>query len=189
MVGENELGRCVREAASGKGSAFPDRGVMNLENAEVARLRKEFARTKAERDIFKKSHRLLCQGNLVRFVFIAQQRAIWQTQQICETLGVSRAEFYERLGRPENGHTKANRELLAVIRNSFGDNRCSANRVARLTLAAGLKARRKRGRLPDDTGVRPESSIAPNALDRQFVATAPNQRWVADFTYLWTDEG
>jgi putative transposase len=26
-------------------------------------------------------------------------------------------------------------------------------------------------------------------LNRQFEATAPNQRWVADFTYIWTDEG
>lgn len=33
------------------------------------------------------------------------------------------------------------------------------------------------------------SSIAPNLLDREFQAEAPNQRWVADFTYVWTDEG
>ena len=26
-------------------------------------------------------------------------------------------------------------------------------------------------------------------LNRQFTATAPNQKWVADFTYLWTAEG
>jgi putative transposase len=143
----------------------------------------------------------------VRFAFIAQHRAIWQTQQMCETLGVSRAGFYEWLGRPESDRAKANRELLSVIRDSFAQSdqtygsprvwrdliawgyRCSENRVARLMLAAGLKARRKRRRLPDDTGVRPENSIAPNVLDRQFVATAPNQRWVADFTYIWTDEG
>ena len=56
-------------------------------------------------------------------------------------------------------------------------------------LAAGLQARRKRRRMPSDTGVRPETSIAPNLLDRQFVATGPNQRWVADFTYIWTAEG
>jgi putative transposase len=125
---------------------------------------------------------------------------------MCETLGVSRAGFYEWLGRPESDRAKANRELLAVIRDSFAQSdqtygsprvwrdliawgyRCSENRVARLMLAAGLKARLKRRRLPGDTGVRPENSIAPNVLDRQFVATAPNQRWVADFTYIWTDE-
>ena len=26
-------------------------------------------------------------------------------------------------------------------------------------------------------------------LDRQFTATAPNHKWVADFTYIWTREG
>ena len=31
--------------------------------------------------------------------------------------------------------------------------------------------------------------MAPNVLDRQFKADAPNQNWVADFTYIWTAEG
>jgi len=61
--------------------------------------------------------------------------------------------------------------------------------VARLMLAAGLKAHRKRRRLPEDLGVQPEHCIAPNLLNRQFEATAPNQRCVADLTYIWTDEG
>ena len=52
-----------------------------------------------------------------------------------------------------------------------------------------LKARAKRRRLPYDAGQRPENAIAANLLDRQFEAEAPNQRWVADFTYIWTDEG
>ena len=143
----------------------------------------------------------------MRFAFIAKHRGIWQTQLMCQTLGVSRAGFYEWLGRPESDRAKANRELLALIRESFEQSdrtygspriwrdliawgyRCGENRVARLMLAAGLKARRKRRRLPEALGVRPEHCIAPNLLNRQFEATAPNQRWVADFTYMWTDEG
>jgi putative transposase len=31
--------------------------------------------------------------------------------------------------------------------------------------------------------------LEANILDRQFQANAPNQKWVADFTYLWTTEG
>ena len=54
-IGGNVLSRWVREAAADKGSAFPGRGVMKPEDAEVARLRKELARTKAERDILKKA--------------------------------------------------------------------------------------------------------------------------------------
>ena len=47
-----------------------------------------------------------------------------------------------------------------------------------------MKARPRRRRLPPDTGER-----APNVLDRRFQATAPNQKWAADFTFIWTAEG
>jgi putative transposase len=30
---------------------------------------------------------------------------------------------------------------------------------------------------------------APNLLDRDFTATAPNQKWAGDITYIWTSEG
>lgn len=39
------------------------------------------------------------------------------------------------------------------------------------------------------TATRLTSVIAPNVLDRQFTATRPNQRWIADFTYVSTAEG
>ncbi|MCH7346039.1 DDE-type integrase/transposase/recombinase, partial [Pelomonas sp. CA6] len=48
-------------------------------------------------------------------------------------------------------------------------------------------ARPRRRGLPQDHGER--SAIAANVLDRQFQADAPNQKWVADFTYIWTAEG
>lgn len=54
---------------------------------------------------------------------------------------------------------------------------------------ASLHARPKRRRRPTDEGVRPEHSIAPNILDRQFEAVGPNRKWVAEFTYLWRAEG
>ena len=50
-----------------------------------------------------------------------------------------------------------------------------------------LRARPRRRGLPKDTEER--SEIADNVLDRQFVAARPNQKWVADFTYIWTAEG
>ena len=31
--------------------------------------------------------------------------------------------------------------------------------------------------------------VAPNLLEQDFTATAPNQKYVGDITYLWTDEG
>jgi putative transposase len=66
---------------------------------------------------------------------------------------------------------------------------CGRQRVARLMKEAALCARPRRRARPTDTGERPLHAIAANVLDRQFTATAPNQKWVADFTYVWTSEG
>jgi hypothetical protein len=33
------------------------------------------------------------------------------------------------------------------------------------------------------------AAVASNVLDRSFEAAAPNRKWIADFTYLWTAEG
>lgn len=52
-----------------------------------------------------------------------------------------------------------------------------------------LRARARRHGLPIVRGERSSSAIAPNLLDRQFLASAPNQKRVAGFTYLWTAEG
>ena len=63
------------------------------------------------------------------------------------------------------------------------------HRVERLMRAPALHVRPRRRALPRDTGARSAHATAPNLLDRDFTATAPNQKWVADLTYLWTAEG
>ena len=126
---------------------------------------------------------------------------------MCEALGVSRGGFYEWMQRPESRRSCEDRHLTVQIRTSFEESdrtygsprvlrdlhawgfSCGRHRVERLMRLSGLQARRKRRRLPSDTGVRPEHAIAPNVLDRQFEAAAPNRRWVADFTYVETGEG
>ena len=52
-----------------------------------------------------------------------------------------------------------------------------------------LRARPRRRRLPPDLGERQAAAVAPNVLDRTFEAPAPNRKWIADFTYVWTAEG
>lgn len=126
---------------------------------------------------------------------------------MCGALGVSRGGFYEWMKRPESRRSREDRALTVRIRTSFEESDrtygsprvlrdlrswgfgCGRHRVERLMRVAGLQARPKRKRLPIDTGVRPEHAIAPNVLDRQFEVTAPNRRWVADFTYVDTSEG
>jgi len=64
---------------------------------------------------------------------------------------------------------------------------CGLHRIERLMRAQALRARPRRRGLPQDKGER--SVIAGNVLDREFTAAAPNQKWVADFTYIWTAQG
>ena len=79
------------------------------------------------------------------------------------------------------------RRMLHEVRNA--GHVCGRQRVARLMRSAALRGRPGvAGRLVI-RGCEPCILVAPNVLDRQFTATAPNQKWVADFTYIWTSEG
>ena len=143
----------------------------------------------------------------MKFGFIAKHRGIWPANWMCEALGVSRGGFYAWLTRPRSKRSRENEELGAKVRASFlaSDRTYGARRVQKDLAADGvfsglhrierlmrlqaLKARPRRRRLPPDLGDRPVGSIAPNVLDRGFEATAPNRKWIADFTYVWTAEG
>lgn len=143
----------------------------------------------------------------MRYGFITRHQAIWPVRMMCRLLEVSHGGFYGWCVRGASRRTVEQARLTGLIRQSFlqsdktyGSPRvwrdladwgehCSEKRVARLMRAAQLRARIKRRRSPLDEGARPEHTIAPNLLDRQFQAQAPNQKWVADFTYVWTAEG
>lgn len=64
---------------------------------------------------------------------------------------------------------------------------CGPHCIERLIRLSALRARPRRRGLPKDAGDR--AVIMPNVLDRQFVADRPNQKWVADFPYIWTADG
>ena len=141
------------------------------------------------------------------FSFVAKHRGIWPVALICEALGVSRSGFYAWLTREPSDRVRRDVVLTREVRRSFldSDRTYGARRVWHDVLAAGfciglhaierlmrlnaLKARPRRRRLPADTGVRPLTELPANILDRQFDAVAPNRKWVADFTYIWTAEG
>ncbi len=143
----------------------------------------------------------------MRYGFVARHQSIWPVRTMCRVLRVSHGGFYDWCARGPSRRSVESARLTALIRQSFlasdgtygsprvwrdlveWNERCSENRVARLMSRARLRARLKRRRLPRDESTRPEHSIAPNVLDREFEAPAPNKKWVADFTYLWTAEG
>jgi len=62
------------------------------------------------------------------------------------------------------------------------------NRVARLMQAENLYGRRKK-KQPRTTNSQHSYPVAPNHLNRDFQATRPNEKWLADITYIPTAEG
>jgi len=126
---------------------------------------------------------------------------------LCGALGVSRGGFYAWLSRPPSRRSRMDEELSAEVRASFlasdrtyGARRvwrdllaqgasCGLHRIERLMRRQALRARPRRRRLPPDLGERQAAAVAANVLDRSFDASAPNRKWIADFTYIWTAEG
>ena len=143
----------------------------------------------------------------MRFRFIAKYRGVWPLSWQCAALSVTRGGFHAWLKRPPSARAVEDARLTPQIHRSFGESdrtygarrvrqdlrrwgaRCGIHRVERLMRRDQLVARRRRRRMPFDSGPRPEHSIAPNVLQRQFAAAAANCKWVADFTYLWTTGG
>ena len=141
----------------------------------------------------------------MKFDFVAKHRGAWPVETLCESIGVSRSGFYAWLSRPRSTRSLADEALGAKVFQSFVASdrtygarrvwhdvlelgyRCGLHRIERLMRGQALKARPRRRGLPADRGQR--SMIADNVLDRQFHADTPNQKWVADFTYIWTAEG
>jgi len=138
---------------------------------------------------------------------MAKHRGIWPIRWMGEMLDVSHGGFYAWLKRPPSRRARTDLQLLLPIRTSFTESDrtygarrvwldlqawgygCGRHRVERLMRADHLRACPKRRRPSGDSRLRPEHAIAPNVLDRQFNAPSANQKWVADFTYLWTWEG
>ena len=141
----------------------------------------------------------------MKFGFVAKHRGAWPVGLMCEALGVSRSGFYAWLTRPRSQRSIDDERLSMQIRQSFVASdrtygtrrvwhdvlalggRCGLHRIERLMRGQALRARPRRRGLPKDTAQR--SAAAPNVLERLFQADAPNRKWVADFTYIWTAEG
>ena len=123
---------------------------------------------------------------------------------MCGVLGVSTSGFYEWRTRPKSKRALEDEVLLEVIRTAYVDTRCSygyrrmwdelkdeygidvgrdrVKRIMRRNKIVGLTRRKFRRTTLRDESRRP----APDLLDRDFSAPAPDRRWVADITYVKT---
>jgi transposase InsO family protein len=142
----------------------------------------------------------------VKFAFVSLEQVAFPIAVTCRLLGVSTSGYYAWKGRPGSSRSRRDLELGDRVRAAhdassgrYGSPRVHAElrasgervgrkRVARLMKEAGLAGRMRR-RFRKTTDSNHSFPIAPNVLERDFTATAPNEAWVTDITYLWTREG
>jgi len=142
----------------------------------------------------------------MRYRFVRDHMGQFPVRRMCRVLGVSASAYYAWRVRPESRRVREDRRLLVEIRaihwakrEVYGSPRVHAElkargmrlgekRVARLMRAGGIRAKQKR-KFKATTDSRHSHPVAPNLLARDFEASAPNQKWVADITYIPTREG
>jgi len=125
---------------------------------------------------------------------------------LCRVLGVSSSGYYAWIERPPSTRAQTDAQLLEQIRaiharsrGTYGARRirielqeqgvrCARKRLARLMRQAGLAGAQRR-RYRGTTRQNPAAVAAPDLVQRDFTAFAPDELWVADITYVSTGEG
>jgi len=145
----------------------------------------------------------------MRFAFVhamVTEKALFSIAAMCRVLDVSRQGFYRyvrSLSSPRIAREAELRERIAAVHveslGSYGSprirrelrkrgERVSKRRVERIMRGAGIVGTPRR-RHRTTTRANPAHPVEANVLDRDFTATRPDQRWVTDITYIWTEEG
>ena len=143
----------------------------------------------------------------MRFRFIEDRRSDYPVRVMCDVLDVSPAGYYAWRWRPKSQRSSANRDLVDEIKRvhrdtsgRYGSPRIHAElkaqgrgvsrgRIERLMRHHAIRAITARPRRVWTTDSCHDFPIAPNLLKRNFTAAAPNRIWLADITYVETEEG
>jgi transposase InsO family protein len=143
----------------------------------------------------------------VKYAFAHEHRKRWPVGVTCRVLRVSRSGYYAWQRRKPSRRALREAELISKIRKVHEESRgrygyprahrallmegelVSRNTVAKLMRKAKIRARTRRKYVPRTTDSRHDRPVAENLLDRDFTASAPNRKWLADITYVPTGEG
>ena len=143
----------------------------------------------------------------MKFRFIQQERRWYSVDALCRAMGVSRGGYWSWVRRRPGPRQLADVVLLADIRRIhkgkrrvYGSPRihdqlqkegvrCGRKRVERLMCENGIRAKQGKKYKPTTTNSKHNLPVAPNILNRQFQRDRPNEAWVADITYIPTEDG
>lgn len=143
----------------------------------------------------------------MKYHFIEEHRDVWPIRLQCKVLGVSASGYYAWRDRAPSARAVANQNLLHDIQRIHWDNRklygsprvhaalrsegqkVGKSRVEKLMRQNDLCAMSKKRVRVTTTDSHHNLPIAPNVLERNFGALAPNEKWCSDITYIPTDEG
>lgn len=144
----------------------------------------------------------------MKYAWIDKHRLSYEVTMMCELLSVSRSGLNAARARPPSKRALGDEQLLGQIRQSqakhrgrYGRRRMTTEvsqaqgrpinhkRVARVMREHGLQSHKRRRFRVVTTDSKHAHPVAVNVLERDFEATAPNQKWLADMTYVPTKEG
>jgi len=142
----------------------------------------------------------------MKYAFMQTHAMEFSIERMSSVFGVSRSGYYQFTHATASPRAQEDERLLLKIkaihqssRQTYGSPRiyaelreegemCSRKRVSKIMKKSGIMAKMKR-RFKVTTRANPKAALAPNLLQQDFSAETPNQRWVADFTYIDTREG
>lgn len=143
----------------------------------------------------------------MKYAWISRHRKHYNLDSMCQVLDVSRSGYLASCNRPMSPRERTNRKLIIDIKAAHHRGRgiygaakikadladqgidVSVNRIKRLRQSHGIFCVHKR-KFKVTTQSDHRHPVAPNLLNQQFDSTtAPNQVWLADITYIETDEG
>ena len=137
---------------------------------------------------------------------IDEHRGTHPTRWMCAAAGVSHRGFYGWRRRPESARKQMDRRLTVEVRASFETSgrvygsprilkdlketgyRCARKRIARIMKENSLIALQPR-RWKATTQSNHDFPVQPNRLNRDFSVDDTNRVWLADITYISTEEG
>ena len=137
---------------------------------------------------------------------IQKNKDLFDITMMCSVLNVSRSGYHDWEERPASYRAIENKKLTSEIKLIYEDEkrrvgspritkrlqasgyRIGKNRVAMIMHKNGWKAKGSK-KFKATTNSRHHLPVAENLLQQNFEAIKPNQKWVSDLTYIWTQEG